>query len=138
MRRHADTARQQSPGWHRLRHPRLRSDRGAIADLDMIDHAHLSSQRDILAEFGTSGDAGLSGDYRVFSDDNVMRNLHEVIDLCPSTDQGAAECSPVDRAIGADLDIVFDFDNTHLRDFDPLIADSGVAKAVAADHNTGV
>src|SRR5688572_20566172 len=135
MRRYANTARQQRSRWHRLRHSGLRSDDRSVADLDMIDYPHLSSQSHILAQFCTAGDPGLRRDHRVCSHGNIMRNLHEIIDLSASSNECAAKSCAIDGCIGADLDIVFDLDVAHLRDLDPMFAAPGVAEAVAANNH---
>lgn len=114
----------------------MRSDDRSLADLDVVDYAHLSSQSHILAQFRAAGDPRLRRDDRVCSHGNVMRNLHEIVDLGPSADQRATKSRAIDSCIGADLDIVFDLDNTGLRDFDSMIAAPGIAEAIAADDHT--
>src|SRR5688572_30713776 len=111
MRRYANTTRQQCSRWYRLRHSGLRSDDRSIADLDMIDYPHLSRQSHILTQLCTAGDPRLRRDHRVCSDRDIMRNLHEIIDLGSSSDKCTAKSCAIDRCIGADLDVVFYLDN---------------------------
>ena len=64
-----------------------------------------------------------------------MRDLHEVVDLRAGLDARLPHRRPVDRGVGADLDVVFDDDAADLRDL--LVRAVGVAReaeAVAADH----
>ena len=45
-----------------------------------------------------------------------MRDLHEVVDLRAGADPRLADRRPIDRRVGADLDVVFDDDVGVLRD----------------------
>src|SRR5450755_896106 len=53
----------------------------------------------------------------MFSDDHVVRDLHEVIDLRAFFDPRAAEARAIDRRIRTNLDIVVDLDDSDLRNF---------------------
>ena len=53
----------------------------------------------------------------MFSDDDVMRDLHEVIDFRPFLDPGAAEAGAINRRIGSDFHVVVHLHDADLGDF---------------------
>jgi hypothetical protein len=116
----------------------LRADRRAVADLDMIDNAHLSRQGHVFSDPGAPSDPNLRGDYGLFTDHNVMADLHEIIDLGAAADYRAPERRPVHRSIGTDFHVVFYDHNANLWDFDTTFTLPGIAESVAADHHAGV
>ena len=69
---------------------------------------------------------------------DAVRNLHEVVDLRPALDPGLANRRPIDRRVGANLDVVFDDHGGDLRDLlvRPVVA-VRKAEAVAA-HDRAV
>src|SRR5262249_1565365 len=70
--------------------------------------------------------------------DHVVADLHEVVDLGPAADDGLAEGGPVDRGVGADLDVVLDADDPDLRDLAVAAAVPDVPEAVRTDDRAGV
>ena len=52
---------------------------------------------------------------QALSNPDVVRDLHQIIDPCPGTDHRVVDRAPVDRGIGADLDIVLDHHAAELR-----------------------
>src|SRR5215470_11316248 len=74
----------------------------------------------------------------MLADDDVVRDLHEVVDFCSPSDDRLAECRSIDRGIGADFHVIFDHDYAGLRNLDALIASAGIAEAITADHRAGV
>lgn len=116
----------------------MRTNHRAITDLDMIDDPDLAGDGDMVADFGAAGDAGLRGDHRVLADRDIMGDLHEIIDFSATANQGLTQSRAIDSGVGADFDIVFNHDDTDLRNLDALFAAPGIAKTIAADHHTGV
>src|SRR5919197_4461033 len=117
-----------SSSGHRFGDSRLWSNNGAVADLNVIDDTHLPRQRHILPYPCAAGNPGLSGNNGMFSNNHVVRNLYEVIDFSAATYNRASQSGAVNRRVGANFHIVFDFDDTDLRNLEPLTAVSGIAK----------
>src|SRR6185369_763039 len=72
----------------------------------------------------------------VLADLTVMPDVHKIVDLRSSPDAGCLEGATIDGGIGANLDIILDFEPSDLR---KLFVASGlrvanVAEAVAAEH----
>ena len=53
----------------------------AAADLDVADHARMRTHDDEIAELRRAGDAALRHDHAMAADDDVVGDLHEVVDL---------------------------------------------------------
>ena len=106
----------------------------------MFAYANLSTQHDIFFYRDTSREPGLGGDNNIFSDLAVVANVYQIVDFRASSDAGFVQRSAIDSGIGADLDIIFDFQAADLRKLfvaaSRLVAH--IAKAVAAEHGTGV
>ena len=64
---------------------------------------------------GAAGDADLRREQHALADGDAVRNLHEVVDLGAGADARLADRRPIDRGVGADLDVVFDDDVGVLR-----------------------
>src|SRR6516225_964252 len=62
-------------------------------------------------------DSGLGGNDRVFSDDHVVSDLDEIVDLHAFLNPGSAESCAINRCVRADLDVVIDLHDSDLRDF---------------------
>ena len=67
------------------------------------------------------------------ADDDVVADLHEVVDLGALADHRVAAGAPVDGGVGADLDVVLDDDAADLRHLEMALAPHGEAEAVLAD-----
>ena len=126
-----------APG-HRTANARLWPDDGAVADFEMIHHAYLAGQRYILADARAPGDPHLGGDDAIFTDHDVMRDLHEIIELGAAADHRASKSCPVHRGVGAYLDVILNFNPARLGNFHPLTAAAGVAETIAANNRPGV
>ena len=75
----------------------------------------------------------------VFSPDNdVVRDMHQIIGLNPPADKGFAERSPVNGVIGPDFNIVIDLNDARVGNFVIALAVGSITKAVTADHRTGM
>ena len=101
----------------------------------MAADANLAAELDAVANHGAAGDADLRREQYVPAKDHAVRNLHEVVDLRARLDPRLADRRPIDRRVGADLDIVLDHDRRGLRDlFVRAVRTRREAVAVAADH----
>ena len=67
------------------------------------------------------------------ADIDVVRDLHQVVDLGTAADARAAEAGAVDGRVGPDLHIVLDDHDAHLRDLVVFAIDGRVAEAIGAD-----
>src|SRR5215471_35616 len=71
-------------------------------------------------------------------DDDVVPDLDEVVDLGATADDGLAEGRTVDRRVRADLDVLLDPHDPHLRDLAVPLAVPEVSEPVGADDRAGV
>src|SRR5438045_4450527 len=106
----------------------------------MIGNAYLPAADCIFFDDGTSGNAGQGGDDNIFADDDVVADVHQIIDLDAATDHGGIERSPINGSVGADLHVVANLQAADLRK--GLVAAgllvAHVAEAGAAQHRPGV
>ncbi len=100
----------------------------------MTRHTDLAAQHHVVANHGAAGDAHLRGQQGISSDDDAVRDLHQVVDLGARLDARFPDGRAIDRRVGADLDVVLDHDRRDLRN---LLVRAVVAmreaEAVAAD-----
>ena len=88
-----------------------------------------------VADHGAAGNADLRREQHVLAEHHAVRDLHQVVDLRAGLDPRLAHRRPIDRRVGADLDVVFDHDRRGLRNlFVRAIRPLREAVAVAADH----
>src|SRR5438552_12338641 len=104
----------------------------------MADDSHLSGNHDALPNSGTSRDSGLRGNDGVLADDDVMRHLHKIIDFNAFLNPGSTEPRAVDGGIGADLDIVIDLHDAHLRNLCVLSVDDLESETVGSDDHSAM
>src|SRR5207247_636931 len=83
----------------------------------MANDPDLACHRNAFAHPDTSGNSHLGGHYRMFPNDYVVRNLHEVVDLDVFLDPGSDKPRAFDRRVGADFHIVVDLHNPNLWNF---------------------
>ena len=116
----------------------LGGDDGLVPDFDVADDADLASEGDIVAEFGASGDACLGDDEAVFSNDDIVGDLDEVIDFGTGLDPSAAEAGTVDGDVGTDFNIVVDLDDAGLGNFHVATGGEFEAEAIAAEDGAAM
>ena len=88
------------------------------------------------SDFRASGNAGLSDENRGFTENDVVSNLHEVVDFRSFLDPGFAEAGAVDAGIRADFNIVVDLHDSVLGNLDETAEGWCVTEAVGADDGT--
>jgi hypothetical protein len=110
----------------------------AIADGYVIDDSDLPGQGYSPANPGAPGDTRLRGYDAVLADRYIVSDLNQIVDFRSPADNRTPKRSPIDRRVGADLDVVFDLHSSYLRNLDPSVAVPGVTEAVTADDYTGV
>jgi hypothetical protein len=104
----------------------------------MAGETSLPSDHDKIIEPCTSGDAGLTGENAAPPENDVVPNLDQIINHRAGPDNGVIPGSPIDRRIGADIDIVANDDPSELRDFDRHICIGSEAEPRLADANSWV
>ena len=67
------------------------------------------------------------------ADDDVVADLHEVVDLGALADDRVARRAAIDRRVGADLDVVLNDDAAHLRHLQMPARAEREAETVLAD-----
>src|SRR5437899_173973 len=104
----------------------------------MTRDADLAGQRYVTAHPRAARDSHLRDDNAVFSDDHVVRDLHQVVDLRAPADDGGPQRPPVDRDVRPDLHVVVNHDVADLRHFtmNPLM--EHVTESIRADDRAGV
>src|SRR5579872_378297 len=110
-----------------------RPDDAVVADLDVADDAYLSCDDDVVTDTRAACDAGLRADRAVTTDLNVVRDLHEVIDLRAGADARGAGDRAIDRGARADLDAIAEHDVAQLRDLYLLAADAREPETIPAE-----
>ena len=68
--------------------------------------------------------------------DNIVADLHQIVDLGALADHGVADRAAVDGGAGADLHVVLDDDPADLRDLAMAVGAHHVAEAVLADRGS--
>src|SRR5690349_4683061 len=101
----------------------------------MSADAGLAAEHGVVPHAGAAGDPDLRTEDGVAADRDVVRDLHEVIDLRPLPDDRAAETGPVQGRVGADLDVVLDHDVPHLGNLFMAAGNEFVAETVGADDH---
>ena len=100
----------------------------------MVRDADLPGEDHTAPDPARARDADLGDDDRVLADLDVVRDLHEVVDLGAAPHDRVAEHRAIDRRVGADLHVVLDEDPAHLRDLAVRLPVECVAEAVGPDH----
>src|SRR5207245_5790988 len=127
-----------SPAADVLGNATLGTDGGVIANLDMSNDTSLTANQDTLTNPHTAGNSGLRCDDGILADHNVVRDLHEIVDLCSLLDPGSAKTGAIDSRVGADLDIIVDLYNSKLLNFFLAAIDHLESKSVGANYRTAV
>ena len=104
----------------------------------MAGKTTLAGDRDVIAKLGGAGDPDLRNEQAMFTDLHVVPDLDEIIDLCPLAYYGFTESGTIDRSSRADLDVVFDPNNSDLRDLVMFAVVSREAVTVGADDNAAM
>ena len=84
----------------------------------MAGETSLPSDHDKIVELCTSGNSDLTGKNAAPPEDDVVPDLDQIINHRAGADNRVIPGSPIDRRIGADIDIVANDDPSELWDFD--------------------
>lgn len=110
----------------------------AVAYLYMVDDTYLPGQSHVSADAGAAGDARLRRNHGIFADRDIVSDLHQVVDFRAASDNRLTQGRPVDGRVRPNLDVVFNFNNPDLGNFNPEVAFSSITKSVATHHDTGM
>ena len=89
-------------------HGALGRDPGPVADHQMIGHAHVAGQDDVVPDARAARDADARHEQAAASDPDVVADVDEVVDLGARADHRVVHAPAVDAGVGADLDVVLD------------------------------
>src|SRR5262249_26241349 len=92
-------------------------DHRTVADLNVPNDTGLTANHYALANSHASSNSRLGSYNGVFADHHVMRDLHQIINLCSRLNPSPTETRPIDGRVGTDFHIVVDLDNPDLRHF---------------------
>ena len=104
----------------------------------MSGDARLTAEGGEIADGARSRDAGLGDQHRMATDDDVVADLHQIVDLRPLADHGVAVRAAVNRYAGADLDIILNDDAADLRHFEMPPRPKGESEAILSDMRAGM
>ena len=104
----------------------------------MIGDADFAAQHHEISQPRAARNADLPGDHAVPADDDVVRDLHKIVDLGALADDGVAGRAAVDRDVGADFHVVLNDDAADLRDFPMALRRRQIAEPVLADAGAGM
>ena len=121
-----------------LRNAALRRDNRVVLDCKMANDPDLAGHHHFFSDAGAAGNARLRGDDGMLSNNDVVRDLHEIVDLNAFLDPGPTESSAIDGCVCPDLNVVVNLDNSELRNFLVTAFDEFEPKTVRADYCTAV
>ena len=87
----------------------------AVTHLEMSGYANLTAKHAPLAHLGTASNTNLSRHHGIGSNFNIVRYLHEIVELNAFVHNGASHCGTVYACVCSNLNIVFYGDNAYLR-----------------------
>ncbi len=106
--------------------------------VEMTDYPDLSGHHHILTNACAPRNSGLRRDDGIFSNDHVMSDLNEIIDLYTFLDPSSSESGSVNRRVGANLHVVVDLDDADLRNFFVATVNQLKSETVRADNRAAV
>ena len=115
------------------------TDGDIVADLDMADDADLTCYDAVGTNLARAGNARLRSDSRIATDNDIVGQLAEIVDLGTLMDDRRAHSGAVDAGVGANLHIVLDDHIAYLVDFGiGAIGGRGKAETVGAQDGSGM
>ncbi len=118
----------------------LGSDDGLVTDAEVTRDAALCCDGDVVAKLGAASDAGLRDDDAVLAHGDVVPNLNKVVNFAAFSDDGASKSCSVDGAVGSNIDVISDDDDTDLinRVVVAYLLVEEEAKAICSDDGAGL
>ena len=106
---------------------------GALPNPDIVIRTDARAQNDKILKGRAAGNSCLRDYNAMPANTDIVAYLYEVVDLGAFTNYRVADCAPVDRGTGPDLDVVLDYNAPDLRDLDVATAAHDKAEAILAD-----
>jgi len=104
----------------------------------MASESGLSSDHDKIADLCAAGNPDLSGQDAAPAENDIVPDLHQIIDHRARTDHGVVSRPAVDRRVGADIHIIADDHPPELRDLDRPLGVRREPESGLADPHTGM
>ena len=83
----------------------------------MPNDTNLPANQDTLTDLDAAGNSGLRCDDGIPSDHDVVRDLHEIVDLDALLNPSPAKPRAINSRVRADLDVVVDLNDAELLNF---------------------
>ena len=93
----------------------------------MVAYSSLSGQDNAVVQSATSGQTHLARNQATFADYTIMGDLHKVIYLRAGTYYSVTEFRPVNTAVGADLNAIFNYNAAVMRNPSVLAVDKFIS-----------
>lgn len=100
-----------------MHHAGLARDGDLISNFQVSGDTRLACHDNKITQPGAARDSSLAYEQTAFADDNIVRDLNEIIDLCAAPNHGRTERSTIDANVRTDFDIVM---NDHVSDLENL------------------
>src|SRR5690242_2913856 len=101
----------------------------------MVGDAGLRCHDDVIPKACAAGKANLPHDQAMAPNDDVVRDMDQVVYLCPFPNDSRAQRTTINSGIGADLDIIADHDIAKLKHFAVAAFVEDVAEAIRSDDS---
>src|SRR5690348_2660359 len=115
----------------------MRSHARPLAERDMVGQSALTADHDEIVEPRAAGDPDLRAEHAPATDDDVVPDMHEIINHRAVADRRVGGGTSIDRRVRADLDVIAYHDAAELRDADMTRRIGREAEAVLADARAG-
>ena len=104
----------------------------------MSCRASMTRNIDSVTERRAAGDTDLCGEATIFSDNNVMRDLDEIIQFSAAFDKRLSKRCSINGSIRSNFNIVFNNHSSDLWDFVVLVANRCESEAIATNNCAAV
>src|SRR5437763_16949747 len=104
----------------------------------MYIKTNLTSKHDKIANFRAAINSNQSGQDAAPTENDIVPDLHQIIDHRARTDHRVVSGAAVDRRVGPDIGVVADDHPSELRDLDRPLGVRGKPESGLADPHTGM
>ena len=111
---------------------------GALPNPDIVIRTDARAQNDKILKGRAAGNSCLRDYNAMPANTDIVAYLYEVVDLGAFTNYRVADCAPVDRGTGPDLDVVLDYNAPDLRDLEVTTSVHYESESVLANLAAGV
>src|SRR5208282_5338526 len=116
----------------------LTANDGAVFEMALLPKTRLAAHHYVLAEIARAGKTDLCGHNGVRADLAVVCDVHQVIQFNAFPDARVVERTAINGRVGANLNVVRDFDDSGLRKFPVAALALRVAETVGSNHGSRV